>query len=62
MDRKTGNFIEKKHAFSLHIVCGEVSLQMTLLTENQAKICQEEKFDVLMKSKVQLSNWKVNNL
>ena len=33
MDGKTGNLIEKKHVFSLYIVCSEVHLQMTLLSE-----------------------------
>ena len=61
MDGKTGNLIEKKHVFSLYIVCSEVNLQMTLFSEIQAEICQKEEFDVLRNSKVQLSNWKVNN-
>ena len=33
VDGKTGNLIEKKHVFSLYIVCSEVNLQMTLLSE-----------------------------
>ena len=61
MDGKTGNLIEKKHVFSLYIVFSEVHLQMTLLSEIWAAICQGEEFDVLRNSKVQLSNWKVNN-
>ena len=59
MDGKTGNLIEKKHVFSLYIVFSEVHLQMTLLSEIQAAICQGEEFDVLRNSNVQLSNWKV---
>ena len=61
MDGKTENLIEKKHVFSLYIVFSEVHLQMTLQSEIQAAICKGEEFDVLRNSKVQLSNWKVNN-
>ena len=31
--RKDWKLIEKKHVFSLYIVCSEVNLQMTLLSE-----------------------------